>query len=88
MLVGLAERGKDVPSVESAIRSANWKVDSRNGTSVIGGPVGLDADFKKKADFSMRLSSMTLPHAVARILLCEQLYRAWSILKNHPYHRA
>ena len=79
---------QDLTTVEFADRIARWKDDARNVTFVIGGPDGLDAAFKKKADFSMRLSSMTLPHAIARVLLCEQLYRAWSILNNHPYHRA
>lgn len=88
VLVVLDERGRDLTTVEFADRIARWKDDARNVTFVIGGPDGLDAAFKTKADFSMRLSSMTLPHAIARVLLCEQLYRAWSILNNHPYHRA
>ncbi len=87
-LVVLDERGRDLTTVEFAKRIAQWKDESRNVTFVIGGPDGLDETFKKRADFSIRLSSMTLPHALARVLLCEQLYRAWSILNNHPYHRA
>jgi len=55
---------------------------------VIGGADGLDADFKRGAHESLRLSDLTLPHALARVLLAEQLYRAWSIGANHPYHRA
>ena len=54
---------------------------------VIGGPDGLDPDFKAKAQLRIRLSDMTLPHALARVLLIEQLYRAWSVNANHPYHR-
>jgi 23S rRNA (pseudouridine1915-N3)-methyltransferase len=54
---------------------------------IIGGPDGLDPDFRAKAHFRMRLSDMTLPHALARVLLIEQLYRAWSVNANHPYHR-
>ena len=54
---------------------------------VIGGPDGLDPDFKREAQETLRLSSLTLPHAMVRPLLAEALYRAWSLLNNHPYHR-
>jgi 23S rRNA (pseudouridine1915-N3)-methyltransferase len=54
---------------------------------VIGGADGLDPDFKKNADMLLRISSLTLPHGMVRVLLAEQLYRAWSITQNHPYHR-
>jgi 23S rRNA (pseudouridine1915-N3)-methyltransferase len=54
---------------------------------LIGGADGLDAELKKEAASMIRLSSMTLPHAMARVLLVEQLYRAWTILQGHPYHR-
>ena len=54
---------------------------------VIGGADGLDAEFKQKADMLLRLSNMTLPHGLVRVMLAEQLYRACSILRNHPYHR-
>jgi 23S rRNA (pseudouridine1915-N3)-methyltransferase len=55
---------------------------------IIGGPDGLDASLKAGADETLRLSDLTLPHAFARVLLAEALYRAWSLLNNHPYHRA
>jgi 23S rRNA (pseudouridine1915-N3)-methyltransferase len=54
---------------------------------LIGGPDGLDADLKRSADETMRLSDLTLPHAFARVLLAEALYRAWTLTVNHPYHR-
>jgi 23S rRNA (pseudouridine1915-N3)-methyltransferase len=54
---------------------------------VIGGPDGLDPDFKRKAHFMWRLSDLTLPHALARVILIEQLYRGISVLAHHPYHR-
>lgn len=54
---------------------------------VIGGPDGLDAQFKQAAQAQWRLSDLTLPHAMVRVMLAEQLYRCWSILANHPYHR-
>ena len=54
---------------------------------VIGGPDGLDPELKKLAHERIRLSDLTLPHAMVRVLLIEQLYRAWSVNANHPYHR-
>ena len=65
-----------------------WRDASERVAFVIGGPDGLDAGLKQAARWRMRLSSLTLPHALARILLAEQFYRAWSILAHHPYHRA
>ena len=56
--------------------------------AVIGGPDGLAPEVKARANLTIRLSSMTLPHAFARVMLSEQIYRAWSILAGHPYHRA
>ena len=55
---------------------------------IIGGADGIDPGLKAEADFTLRLSSLTLPHAMARVLLVEQIYRSWSLLHNHPYHRA
>jgi 23S rRNA (pseudouridine1915-N3)-methyltransferase len=55
---------------------------------IIGGADGIDPKLKQQADEAIRLSDMTLPHALARVLLLEQLYRAWSLRNNHPYHRA
>ena len=54
---------------------------------VIGGPDGLDPEFRQAAHERIRLSDLTLPHAMVRVLLIEQLYRAWSVNANHPYHR-
>jgi len=54
---------------------------------VIGGPDGLDAGFKREAALLLQLSALTLPHALAQVLLCEQLYRAATLLAGHPYHR-
>ena len=54
---------------------------------MIGGPDGLDPAFKASADETLRLSDLTLPHAMVRVLLAEQLYRAWSVNAGHPYHR-
>ena len=70
------------------IHLTDWQQQGGDVTFVIGGADGLDAGFKKQADMLLRISSMTLPHGLVRVMLAEQLYRAWSITKNHPYHRA
>jgi 23S rRNA (pseudouridine1915-N3)-methyltransferase len=70
-----------------AARLQQWQLSGGDVALVIGGPDGLDPDFRHNAHERIRLSDMTLPHALARVLLIEQLYRAWSINANHPYHR-
>jgi len=70
-----------------ATELANWRQEGFDITFLIGGADGLDADLKKNAQAMWRLSSLTMPHAMARVLLVEQLYRAWTILQGHPYHR-
>jgi 23S rRNA (pseudouridine1915-N3)-methyltransferase len=87
-LVVLDERGIDLTTMQLSQQLAHWQQQGRDVTFVIGGADGLDAEFKKNADMLIRLSSLTLPHGMVRVLLAEQLYRAWSITKNHPYHRA
>lgn len=84
----LDERGTRLSSTHLAERTAVWQHDGRDVVLVIGGPDGIDPQLKQTADESIRLSDMTLPHALARVLLLEQLYRAWSLHNNHPYHRA
>ena len=64
-----------------------WERQGEDVAFVIGGPDGLDPEFKTQAAHRIRLSDMTLPHAMARVMLIEQLYRAWSVNHNHPYHR-
>src|SRR5262245_34369156 len=88
VVVALDERGKDWTTTQLAEHLSAWRDASERVAFVIGGPDGLDSDFKRAARVQLRLSSMTLPHALARVLLAEQLYRAWSILSHHPYHRA
>ena len=83
----LDERGRDLTTKALAARVTEWMQDGRDVALVIGGADGLDAGLKARADESLRLSSMTLPHALARLILVEQLYRAISVIKNHPYHR-
>lgn len=86
-LVVLDERGDDLTTLQLARRMENWMQDGRDVWLLIGGADGLDEQFKQQADERLRLSSLTLPHGMARLLLCEQLYRAWSVIRNHPYHR-
>jgi 23S rRNA (pseudouridine1915-N3)-methyltransferase len=85
--VVLDERGSDIDTHGLAQRIAHWRGDARPVAIVIGGPDGLDATFARGADETLRLSSLTLPHPLVRVLLAEQLFRAWSILAGHPYHR-
>ena len=81
------ERGSQLTTVALARQLKSWQFEGDDVALVIGGPDGLDPEFKQKAQMRIRLSDMTLPHAFARVLLIEQLYRAWSINANHPYHR-
>jgi 23S rRNA (pseudouridine1915-N3)-methyltransferase len=85
--VALDERGREFSTVQLA-RWLERRIDEGIDTAfLIGGPDGLAASIKDGAETTLRLSSMTLPHGLARVLLAEQLYRAVSILRNHPYHR-
>ena len=86
-IVALDERGSNLTTMALAGKLKNWQLEASDVALVIGGPDGLDPEFKKAAHERIRLSDLTLPHAFARVLLIEQLYRAWSINANHPYHR-
>lgn len=85
--VVLDERGQGVTTRQLAARLQAWIADGRDVALVIGGPDGLAPSVKERADEMLRLSDLTLPHALARVLLCEALYRAWTLAANHPYHR-
>ena len=86
-IVALDERGTNLSTVALAAKLRHWQLEADDVALVIGGPDGLDPDFKKQAHERIRLSDLTLPHAMVRVLLIEQLYRAWSVNANHPYHR-
>ena len=86
-IVALDERGSTLTTMVLAQRLKNWQMEADNVALVIGGPDGLDPAFKQAAHERIRLSDLTLPHAFARVLLVEQLYRAWSVNAGHPYHR-
>jgi 23S rRNA (pseudouridine1915-N3)-methyltransferase len=85
--VVLDEHGTDLTTDQLAKRMAAWAREGDDVAFVIGGPDGLDPNFKKNAHESLRLSSLTLPHGLVRVILAEALYRATSLLKGHPYHR-
>lgn len=86
-VVALDERGTPLTTIALAQRLKDWQLEGRDVALVIGGPDGLAAEFKRAAHERVRLSDLTLPHAMVRVLLVEQLYRAWSLNANHPYHR-
>lgn len=83
----LDEQGTPHTTRALAARVAAWRGEGRDVAFVIGGPDGLDPALKARADETLRLSDLTLPHALARVLLAEALYRAWTLLEGHPYHR-
>jgi 23S rRNA (pseudouridine1915-N3)-methyltransferase len=86
-VIALDEHGAHMTTVQLSQQLSIWQQQGGDVSFVIGGADGLDAEFKKNADMLLRLSNMTLPHGLVRVILAEQLYRAWSILRNHPYHR-
>ncbi len=85
--IALDETGQVLTSVGFSELLVRYHDQSSHLTLIIGGPDGLDANFKQHCDHKIQLSAMTLPHALVRVLLSEQLYRAWSISNGHPYHR-
>lgn len=86
-IVALDERGRDLTTVQLAEQLTGWQREGGDVAFVIGGADGLDPSIKSRAHTLLRLSSLTLPHGMVRVLLAEQLYRAWSVTQNHPYHR-
>ncbi len=83
----LDERGERRTTVQLAERLRLWMGEGRDAALIIGGPDGLHPALKATADETLRLSDLTLPHAFARVLLAEGLYRAWTVTTDHPYHR-
>jgi 23S rRNA (pseudouridine1915-N3)-methyltransferase len=86
-VVALDERGTQLSTQALAQKVKDWQGGGSDVALVIGGPDGLDPEFRRTAHERIRLSDLTLPHAMVRVLLAEQLYRAWSINAGHPYHR-
>ena len=85
--IALDEHGEALSTQQLAERLAKWMEQGADVAFLIGGPDGLDPELKRSTHQQMRLSSLTLPHALVRVVLAEALYRAVSVLKNHPYHR-
>lgn len=89
--IALDERGQEVTTLQLAERFRNWldgaSTGGRDVALIIGGADGLHASVKQKADWLWGLSKLTLPHGMVRVMLAEQLYRAHSVISNHPYHR-
>nr|WP_315490829.1 23S rRNA (pseudouridine(1915)-N(3))-methyltransferase RlmH [uncultured Rhodoferax sp.] len=86
-IVALDERGTNLTTLALASKLKDWQLGGTDVALIIGGPDGLDPAFRQAAHERVRLSDLTLPHAMVRVLLIEQLYRAWSVNANHPYHR-
>lgn len=86
-LVALDERGGELSTAQFAAQLRRWIDDGATTAFAIGGPDGLDPALRREAVLQLRLSAFTLPHALAQVVLCEQLYRAASLLGGHPYHR-
>jgi 23S rRNA (pseudouridine1915-N3)-methyltransferase len=86
-IVALDERGANLTTQALSEELKAWSAMGQDIVFLIGGPDGLDPELKAKAHQLLRLSSMTLPHAMVRVMLVEQLYRVWSIQNAHPYHR-
>jgi 23S rRNA (pseudouridine1915-N3)-methyltransferase len=86
-MVVLDERGVSLTTMQLAEKVKDWQLGGDDVALILGGPDGLEPTFKKTAHERIKLSDLTLPHAMARVLLTEALYRAWSINAGHPYHR-
>lgn len=86
-VVAMDVKGRPWSTEELATELDAWSHDGRDVALLVGGPEGLASDCLSRAEQRWSLSNMTLPHPVVRIVVAEQLYRAWSILSNHPYHR-
>lgn len=86
-LIACDERGQEVTTLQLAEKMQSWQTLGRDVSIVIGGADGLHASLKQQANWLWSLSKLTLPHAFVRVLLTEQLYRAYSVIHNHPYHR-
>lgn len=86
-VIALDVLGRTLSTEDMAATLRDWQVDGRPAALLIGGPEGLSRAVLERADEKWSLSRLTLPHPLVRIVIAEQLYRAWSLLKGHPYHR-
>ncbi len=88
LMIALDEHGKEWKTLDLAKKLTTWHREQQNISLLIGGPDGLAKTLLKHTPIVWSLSQLTLPHQLVRIIVAEQLYRAWSIISNHPYHRA
>ena len=86
-VIALDERGKSWSTVQLASQMTDWMQDGRDVALLVGGPDGLSKECKQRAEQMWSLSALTLPHPLVRVVLAEQVYRAWSVTQGHPYHR-
>lgn len=86
-VIALAIKGRQYSTEQLASELQNWLNSGRNVALMIGGPEGLAPECLNRAETEWSLSALTLPHPIVRVIVIEQLYRAWSILQHHPYHR-
>lgn len=87
-VIALDERGKTWSTLELARNLENWRMQGRNVAFLVGGADGLAPACLERADETLSLSAFTFPHALVRVLVAEQVYRAWTVTTGHPYHRA
>ena len=88
LLIALDEQGKQQTSKELSKSIEKWQLNAESVTLIIGGADGLSSELKQRCNLIWGLSSFTLTHSMARLLLVEQIYRGYSLLSNHPYHRS
>jgi 23S rRNA (pseudouridine1915-N3)-methyltransferase len=86
-LIGLDRTGKSIDTIHLANQLQKWNTVQHNVCFLIGGPEGITAECLKQCHEIWSLSKLTFPHALVRVILAEQLYRSWAVIKNHPYHR-
>ena len=87
-VIALEVDGKNWSTEQLAVQLEGWMGKGCDVALLIGGPEGLSAEAKQAANQQWSLSPLTLPHPLVRVVLSEQIYRAWSVMRNHPYHRA
>lgn len=87
LIIALDEHGKEWTTLELTKRLNTWHNEQQDISLLVGGPDGLSPEYLQKAQTIWSLSKLTLPHQLVKIFVAEQIYRAWSIISNHPYHR-
>lgn len=87
-VLALDVKGKSWSTEQLSSKLSEWMGDGRDLALLVGGPEGLADACRQRADGGWSLSALTMPHPLVRVVVAEQLYRAWSLLRNHPYHRA